>query len=89
MSIDNVQLMTLLGDTIREIRLERGLTQQEVADFCQMERTFIIAVEKGRKNASGRTLILIAAALGILPAELFRRFTRKVMKSIADQQKEQ
>ena len=88
MSIDNVQLMTLLGDTIREIRLERGLTQQEVADFCQMERTFIIAVEKGRKNASGRTLILIAAALGILPAELFRRFTRKVMKSIADQQKE-
>jgi len=88
MSIDSVELMSLLGDTIREIRLERGLTQQEVADFCQMERTFIITVEKGRKNASGRTLILIAAALGILPAELFRRFTRKVMKSIADQQKE-
>lgn len=75
----------LLGETIREIRIQRGMTQQQVADFCRMERTFIIAVEKGRKSPSGRTLILIAAALGILPAELFRQFSRKVMKTIADE----
>lgn len=83
-----VNTKQLLGDTIREIRLERGLTQQQVADFCRMERTFIIAVEKGRKNASGRTLILIAAALSILPAELFRRFSRKVMKTVAEDHQE-
>ena len=82
-----VNTKQLLGDTIREIRLERDMTQQQVADFCKMERTFIIAVEKGRKNASGRTLILIAGALGILPAELFRRFSKKVMKMVtADHQ---
>jgi transcriptional regulator with XRE-family HTH domain len=87
MATDDRQLLVLLGETIREIRLERGMTQQQVADFCRMERTFIIAVEKGRKNASGRTLILIAAALGILPAELFRRFSKSMMKTIRTEQR--
>jgi len=83
MAIDTPQL---LGETIREIRNQRGLTQQQLADLSRMERTYIVALENGRKNPSGRTLVLIAGALGILPGELFRRFTKKVMKALKDEQ---
>ncbi|HEX7152252.1 MAG TPA: helix-turn-helix transcriptional regulator [Thermoanaerobaculia bacterium] len=74
--------LELLGHTVREIRTEKGITQQEVADRCGVNRTFIIAVEKGRQNASTMSLIKISAALGVLPAELFRAFSKAAMRNV-------
>lgn len=73
--------LELLGRTVREIRTEKGLTQQEVADRCGVNRTFIVAVEKGRQNASAMSLIKISAALDVLPAELFRAFSAAAMRT--------
>ena len=74
--------LELLGHTVREIRAEKGMTQQEVADRCGVNRTFIIAVEKGRQNASTMSLIKISAALDVLPAELFRAFAESAMRNM-------
>ena len=76
-------VLTLIGQTVREMRTERGMTQQQLADLCEMHRTFIISIEKGRQNASAITLVRLAAALGVLPAELFRAFTKHVMRSVS------
>jgi transcriptional regulator with XRE-family HTH domain len=76
-------LLEPLGATIRELRLERGLTQQQLADACGFERVFIIAIEKGRQNASARTLIKLAAALRVQPLDLFSRYTKAAMRKIA------
>jgi hypothetical protein len=48
-----------------------------------MHRTFIISIEKGRQNASALTLVRLAAALCVLPAELFRTFTKHVMRWVS------
>jgi hypothetical protein len=45
--------------------------------------TVIISIEKGLQNASAITLVRLAAALGVLPAELFRTFTKHVMRSVS------
>lgn len=74
--------LALLGQTIREIRIERGMTQQQLADLCGRHRTFIISIEKGRQNASALTLIRLASALRVLPSELFVKFTKHVMRSL-------
>jgi transcriptional regulator with XRE-family HTH domain len=76
-------VLTLIGQTMREMRTERGMTQQQLADLCEMHRTFIISIEKGRQNASAITLVRLAAALDVLPAELFRAFTKHVMRSVS------
>jgi transcriptional regulator with XRE-family HTH domain len=76
-------VLTLIGQTLREMRTVRGMTQQQLADLCEMHRTFIISIEKGRQNASALTLVRLAAALGVLPAELFRAFTKHVMRSVS------
>jgi hypothetical protein len=39
-------VLTLIGQTLREMRTERGMTQQQLADLCEMHRTFIISIEK-------------------------------------------
>jgi transcriptional regulator with XRE-family HTH domain len=74
--------LALLGQTIREIRIERGMTQQQLADLCGRHRTFIVAIEKGRQNASTLTLVRVAAALRVLPSDLFVKFTKSVMRAL-------
>lgn len=75
-------ILALIGQTVKEIRLARGMTQQQLADLCEMHRTFIVAVEKGRQNASTLTLVRIAAALDVLPADLFRACTKQKMRAL-------
>jgi transcriptional regulator with XRE-family HTH domain len=71
-----------LGAMIRKLRLERGMSQQQLADAGGFERVFIIAIEKGRQNASARTLLKLAAALRVQPADLFTGFSKRAMAKI-------
>jgi DNA-binding XRE family transcriptional regulator len=75
--------LRLLGDAVRDHRNVRSLTQQELADLCGFNRTFIVAVEKGRQNCSAMSLMKLAKALQVTPADLFRAFTPTVMRRIA------
>jgi transcriptional regulator with XRE-family HTH domain len=75
--------LRLLGDAVRDLRNARSLTQQELADLCGFNRTFIVAVEKGRQNCSMMSLIKLAKALQVTPADLFCAFTPAVMRRIA------
>jgi transcriptional regulator with XRE-family HTH domain len=81
-----INTQQMLGETIREIREQREMTQQRLADACHLHRVFLHRIEKGTQNPSTKTLLAIAAALEILPSELFRRFNRRVMKAIAADQ---
>jgi transcriptional regulator with XRE-family HTH domain len=74
----------MLGETIREIRELRGMTIKQLAEGAGIHRVFLQRLETGKENPSARTLVALAAALQILPAELFRRFSSRVMKAIAD-----
>jgi transcriptional regulator with XRE-family HTH domain len=74
----------LLGETIREIREQREMTQRQLAEACGVHRVYIVGIEKGRENPSVGMVVKIAVGLQILPSELFRRFSKRVMKEIAD-----
>jgi transcriptional regulator with XRE-family HTH domain len=75
--------LRLLGDSVRDLRIAKSLTQQELADLCGFNRTFIVAVEKGRQNCSAMSLMKLAKALQVTPADLFRPFTPAVMRRMA------
>lgn len=75
-------VLELLGRTVKEIRLKQRMTQQQLADLAGLHRTFIISIEKGRQNLSAMTMIRLADALGVLPSELLRGFSRKVMHGL-------
>ena len=50
---------------IRVYRDYRGLTQQQLADKCGIQRAYLAEIETGRKSGSVRTLKAIAAALDV------------------------
>ena len=54
-----------VGDRIRAIRMERGLTQKELGELCGMADSAIRRYESNRGNPTQKTLLKIAKALGV------------------------
>ena len=53
-----------IGDKIRRIRLQRGLTQEELADRCELSKGFISLLERDLTSPSLDTLADILESLG-------------------------
>lgn len=60
-----------LGDKLREIRKERGLTLQQVADAAGLSKAFVSQIESGTANPSLASLKRVGNALGVPLATLF------------------
>lgn len=52
-----------IGNKIRELRTEAGLSQEKLAFACDLDRTYIGSVERGERNISVINLRKIAKAL--------------------------
>lgn len=60
-----------VGARIRELRLERSLTQEELGNASGMDRKTVLYVELGQRSLSFERLWDIAAVLGVDVVELF------------------
>lgn len=58
------------GKKVREIRKQKGLSQEELAFRSGLHRTYISDIERGDRNVSVKNIEKIAHALGIKPSEL-------------------
>lgn len=68
-------------DKIRRIRLEKGLTQKQLAERCNMYESQIRKYETGKANPKTATLEKIAAALSVPVTSLYSD-TSIVLKQI-------
>ena len=62
----------LVGARIRELRVERGLSQEKLALIADVDRTYIASVENGKRNISIETLEKIILSFDISFAEFFK-----------------
>ena len=53
-----------IGDKIRRLRLQRGLTQEELADRCELSKSFISLLERDLTSPSLDTLSDLLESLG-------------------------
>lgn len=60
-----------LGRRLKELRMKKGLTQEELAEKTGLSVTFVGLVERGINTPSLETCNKIARALGITLDELF------------------
>lgn len=59
-----------LGRAIRQLRTERGLSQEDLAHGAELHPTWISHIESGRNNPAWGTVRRIARALEVDVAEL-------------------
>ena len=53
-----------IGEKIKRLRLQRGLTQEELADRCELSKGFISLLERDLTSPSIATLMDILESLG-------------------------
>jgi transcriptional regulator with XRE-family HTH domain len=61
------------GQILRQLRQERGLSQEELALESGYHRTYISQLERGLKNPSLLTIFQLAKVLEVEPAEIIER----------------
>ena len=60
-----------IGNRMKELRMQYGLTQQELADRAELTKGFISQLERNQNTPSVTTLLDIIQCLGTTPAEFF------------------
>ena len=63
-------ILKRFGMRVRQLRKAAGYSQEQFADLCGLDRTYIGGVERGERNVSLRNIEVIAKSLQITVAEL-------------------
>jgi transcriptional regulator with XRE-family HTH domain len=66
------QVLRLLGEAIRDERKRQGISQENLALYAEVNRTYMGSLERGEVNISVLTLIKILDVLKIKPSTLFK-----------------
>ncbi len=70
---EKTDLLSAIGETLRGIRTERGLTLRQVAEGAHVSISYLAEIERGEKDPSSRVLESIASGLDIEVSELLVR----------------
>jgi transcriptional regulator with XRE-family HTH domain len=63
--------MGLIGKNIKGIRKEKKLTQEDLAEKCDLQTSYLAGVERGERNITLQTLEKIAKGLDESPEYIF------------------
>jgi transcriptional regulator with XRE-family HTH domain len=61
------------GDAVRDLRGQRGISQEELAALSGMHRTYLGGIERGHRNPSLTNIRRIADALRVRTSDLMLR----------------
>lgn len=67
-------LRAAFGRRLRELRMARGLSQEELAHRAGMHATYLGGIERGERNPALVNIGRLAGALGVTLADLFAPF---------------
>ena len=60
-----------IGIRLKELRNEKGLSQEKFSFFCELDRTYIASIEQGKRNVSVANIEKISKAFDMSIYEFF------------------
>lgn len=65
------------GKNLKEKRLEKGFTQEKLAELADTDRTYIYRLENSKRFPSLQVLIRLAHAFGMTPGQFLDKMLKK------------
>lgn len=75
------EITKLIGQRIRNHRIQQGLSQEKLAELSKCHPTYIGQVERGEKNATIESIEKISGALGVSLSKLFEKLGENSVSS--------
>jgi transcriptional regulator with XRE-family HTH domain len=70
-TLDAEDVIADVGRRVAELRAQKGLTQQALAEELGLSWKYLQQVELGLENLTLKSLVRLSNALGVTPPELF------------------
>jgi transcriptional regulator with XRE-family HTH domain len=70
MQASAAKLLKIFGRSVRSLRKQRGLSQESLAEACELSRNYISDIERGVRNPGVLALVALAKALRVPLREL-------------------
>lgn len=67
---DSEKSLKRLGQKVRKLRQEKGLSQEDFAHSADIDRSYIGQIERGERNIAFYNILKIAQALGVKISDL-------------------
>jgi transcriptional regulator with XRE-family HTH domain len=64
------EVLRKLGEKVRALRHERGLTQEALAETLDLSVAYVSLIERGGRNPPYTTVVAIAHALGVSAGDI-------------------
>lgn len=71
--MEKSEILIRFGERVRQLRKEKGYSQEELSDRADLHRTYIGMIERAEKNLTLTNIEKIAKALGIDIHDIFQR----------------
>lgn len=73
--MDSQDPKVLLGKRIRQLREEKHLSQEELAERAALHRNYVGGIERGERNAAIISIVKLAHALSVKPSVLLDKMS--------------
>jgi transcriptional regulator with XRE-family HTH domain len=61
------------GKAVKELRLKKAMSQQQLADACGLDISYVGQIERGQRNPTLGVIQGLASVLGVKMSELFKK----------------
>jgi transcriptional regulator with XRE-family HTH domain len=66
-------VIEIFGKVLRELRDGNNISQEKLAEYCDLDRTYISLLERGLRQPTITTIFKLAKALNISPSALIAK----------------
>lgn len=82
--MDSQDIKNILGTSLREIRIAKGLTQEQLAELIDKDYSTINRIETGKNFVNSQTFAKLCDVLNVPPALLFTAKPQILLKERVD-----
>lgn len=71
--IDGNKIKIILGATVKELRKQKGITQEQLAEYLGLQPHSVTKIETGRAFVSSDVLAKLSSYFGVSPSFFFNK----------------